>query len=568
MDPFVEIEIITSEVAKQGQKITPLVRDPIREKFYDMRSLAASNPDTWHDPKLFYRQGKFMEDFVDDYDKVAPVSMYSPTYQRLGYDQLRTYFTWRSKVRHGQFLPIPQSYQFLYIYELINGIGVSGPVDGLDRLMPLWDACRGHSAVLDESIAAWLKDYHVYYELPHSFAEFTQIRGLQDYYRKTFLFDFDPETTLENWAGTAGYDLTEFCTGEHRGLMRTGLFHAVVAMQKYFENRNECMIDFFYFGSPKVWWPFDDAVFNPTGSPTTRVVRISDCEVYRCENGRWDTRDLTPYAFTNNLIGYFIMVMESALRNLVGFKGKAIKGAARYKNTASVFPGMTVIGELTRLIESVAKKVYQDATRVVVTVDTHNLTRIREEAEVTQEKLIVDENATSDPSLRSGVAPSLRGGAEAIQKPQPCQFGLEAPPEHQPCHFGEVFDPESSCNGLQTRHTAVSTNETCPMGFNLKIADQVRNDISRNDIALSEATDPWTTFKNALSLLELKALKITLSNPDDIKTFANDNNIMLEILADGINEKAMDAIGDNILELADTMVIYEDYITEIEGLLR
>lgn len=510
MDPFVEIEIVSSEVAKQGQKITPLVRDPIREKFYDMRSLAASNPDTWHDSKLFYRQGKFMEDFVDDYDKVAPVSMYSPTYQRLGYDQLRTYFTWRSKVRHGQLLPVPQSYLFLYIYELINGIGVSDSADGLDKLMHLWDACRGHSTVLDESIAAWLKDYHVYYELPHNFAEFIQTRGLQDYYRKTFLFDFDPETTLENWAGTAGYDLTEFCTGEHRGLMRTGLFHAVVAMQKYFENRDESMINFFYFDSPKVWWPFDDAVFNPTGSPTTRVVRISASEVYRCKNGRWDTSEMTPYAFTHNLIGYFIMVMESALRNLVGFKGKAIKGVARYKNTASVFPGMTVIGELTRLIESVAKKVYQDATRVVVAVDTHNLTRIREEAEVTQEKLIVEE-----------VSQPYYSGAEVT-----------------PCHFGEVFDPESSCNGLQDMPIAVTTN------------------------------DIWATFKNSLSTVELEALQITLSNPDDIKIFANDNNIMLEILADGINEKAMDAVGDNILELADTMVIYEDYISEIEGLLK
>lgn len=42
-----------------------------------------------------------MEDFEDDYDGDAPFSMYYPCYQMMGYEQLRTYFSWRSKVRKG-----------------------------------------------------------------------------------------------------------------------------------------------------------------------------------------------------------------------------------------------------------------------------------------------------------------------------------------------------------------------------------------------------------------------------------------------------------------------------------
>ena len=45
----------------------------------------------------------------------------------------------------------------------------------------------------------------------------------------------------------------------------------------------------------------------------------------------------------------------------------------------------------------------------------------------------------------------------------------------------------------------------------------------------------------------------------NIKQFAGQNKIMLEVLADGINEKAADCLGDNILELEDDMVIYEEY---------
>ena len=48
-----------------------------------------------------------------------------------------------------------------------------------------------------------------------------------------------------------------------------------------------------------------------------------------------------------------------------------------------------------------------------------------------------------------------------------------------------------------------------------------------------------------------------------IKAFADENGIMLEVLADSINEKAADFIGDSILEFADGMAIYEDYREKI-----
>jgi len=42
---------------------------------------------------------------------------------------------------------------------------------------------------------------------------------------------------------------------------------------------------------------------------------------------------------------------------------------------------------------------------------------------------------------------------------------------------------------------------------------------------------------------------------------------MLEVLADSINEKAIDTIGDNILELDDSPTIYEEYINKIKEMV-
>ena len=50
---------------------------------------------------MFYRQAKLMADFEDDYREEEPFSMYFPDYQSMGYEQLRTYFTWRTNVRKG-----------------------------------------------------------------------------------------------------------------------------------------------------------------------------------------------------------------------------------------------------------------------------------------------------------------------------------------------------------------------------------------------------------------------------------------------------------------------------------
>ena len=83
---------------------------------------------------VFCKQAEFMAKFEDDYPEYAEFSMYFPDYQRMGYRQLRTYFTWRSKVRQGQVMRTSFSYVFLYLYELINNIGVESGEDGLSLI--------------------------------------------------------------------------------------------------------------------------------------------------------------------------------------------------------------------------------------------------------------------------------------------------------------------------------------------------------------------------------------------------------------------------------------------------
>ena len=80
--------------------------------------------------------------------------------------------------------------------------------------------------------------------------------------------------------------------------------------------------------------------------------------------------------------------------------------------------------------------------------------------------------------------------------------------------------------------------------------------------------DGWAALKDALSPTERKALSLILHGGADIKAFADENGVMLEVLADNINEKAADYVGDNILEWAGDRMIYDEYrekVTEMVG---
>ena len=82
-----------------------------------------------------------MEDYEDDVPWNGTYKRYFPTYHDLNLPQLRGYFTWRTHVRRGEFLPIPTSLAYLYVYELLNGIGASSPEDVLQKLREFEAAC-------------------------------------------------------------------------------------------------------------------------------------------------------------------------------------------------------------------------------------------------------------------------------------------------------------------------------------------------------------------------------------------------------------------------------------------
>ena len=108
------------------------------------------------------RQGEFMKDVEDDYERRVYCAVQRPVYAAMSNSQLRTYFTWRTDIRRGIYRDIEKPYVLLYCYELLNKIGVDSSKEAYERLVSLWENVRAGAKYADEILPRWIKDFYAF----------------------------------------------------------------------------------------------------------------------------------------------------------------------------------------------------------------------------------------------------------------------------------------------------------------------------------------------------------------------------------------------------------------------
>lgn len=114
----------------------------------------------------FIEEGERLSSKVGEKAEFVPFRKYYPTYSDLNPFQLNWYLYWRTLVRKGEFLDTDLSYIFLYVYELINSIGIDDPLEGYGRLFDLWRNYRKDFPRLDNYLIDWIADFSIVYSLP------------------------------------------------------------------------------------------------------------------------------------------------------------------------------------------------------------------------------------------------------------------------------------------------------------------------------------------------------------------------------------------------------------------
>jgi hypothetical protein len=503
----------------QPQVVNPIV-DENRKIFNEMRQIARDTqlPSNFNshfynkqtrisNSKVFYKQAVFMKDYEDDYNGYVEFSNYFPYYQQMSYAQLRTYFTWRTDVRRGNVTNVSLSYAFVYIYELIHNIGVADSQEGLDKLMFFWRAFKRFDSSIDKYMIKWIKDYHIYYDLPKPFKEFVCENNLQAHYAKVFMYETDMNDNFDLFCNVSKYDIRKsvFLTDDTKGQLSDCFCTVIHKLRDAFDRAGIIFDDLIFYPTNKmsVWTPFQDALFySATNRPDKKVV-FSDKEIYICSQNFWSFSSTLAMNSGRQLIGYIMKQTESELRKVTKFKHKL--SADIHLVDSELIKKLESVGlSLNNIIQEAVNQYYKEATKIVVSVDETSLHKIRLEADDTQEKLIV--------------------------------------PDIEPMMYFET--------------SKVETVEASPVISQTVFAD--------SSVAIE---DNWTSLFHILGEIEVNALKLILQGDTNLKHFADANGVMLEVLADSINEKAIDTIGDNILELDDSLTIYEEYINKIKEMV-
>lgn len=418
---FVEIVIGGANNAPKTE-IIPEAAAPINEQAVDekraafskMKQLARETPSlrinqsNFYKPtllndmsKVFYKQAELMKDFNDDFNGNTSFNAYYPYYQLMNYEQLRTYFTWRTNVRNGVVKNTSLSYAYVYIYELLNNIGTSDPRGSLKALMDFRRAFLAHNDSIDKYLLKWIKDYHIYYDLADSYGAFITENSLAGLIPENEGCGTESQG-VALFLNISKYDMRKsaFYTEENRGLIDGCMDYVINGLKTLFESKALNLEDFIFplIKGKTEWNPFQRSLFYPRVKQRDRHVVFSEKEVYICLQGKWTYGPVNESG--RQFIGYVIKQAESALRRAAGFKYKLSSktGVLTPEHLKTLERAGILIDDA---INGLCLEFYTSYNRKVISVDENTLEKIRLEALETQEKLIIQESEGETLSLNN-----------------------------------------------------------------------------------------------------------------------------------------------------------------------
>ena len=408
-------EIYADEpILKTGRQMQNFLPDQYRK----MREISRWQDDPkggagrWlSEAELFYRQGLLMADFEDDCPYNGIFKSYFPTYNAMSDRQLRGYFTWRARVRRGTVEETSTSFAFLYLYELICGIGATDPLDGFRKIKSFWESYRAFEPGIDRFARVWLQDYAVFHGLDPQL--------LSD--SKTVLFDkalielrraardltppstskapkrrkssepvlpLPPDEAREERLMAAidalsTYNLanSRLNRSHHRDLRHVACA-VYVRMARYYDTHRKTGIVASLFGEETAmpYTMFASAVFFAPERHEDCEYRLDPIHIYRCQNGFWECMRIHGSRQKSSKLGEMMRACDQRLR-LALDPSHPLKEEKVPKYLAKIIDD-----------EIVAWLSWDAAHQPVkIDIDLSQLGHIRSAAAQTREALLIDE---------------------------------------------------------------------------------------------------------------------------------------------------------------------------------
>ena len=507
--------------------------------------------------ELFYRQGLLMADFEDDCPYNGTFKSYFPTYNAMSDRQLRGYFTWRAQVRRGTVEETSTSFAFLYLYELICGIGVDNPLDGFNKIKAFWDVYRAFEPGIDRFARVWLQDYAVFHGLDPKLLRDSKTvmfdnalielrRAARDLVpapssqtpkrRKTSepTLPLPPDEVREerlmaaiNALSTYNLSSSRLDRSHHRDLRHVACA-VYVRMVRYYDTHRKTGIVASLFGEETAmpYTMFASAVFFAPERHEDCEYRLDPIHIYRCQNGFWECMRIHGSRQKSSKLGEMMRACDQRLR-LALDPAHPLKEEKVPKYLAKIIDD-----------EIVAWLSWDAAHQPVkIDIDLSQLGHIRSAAAQTREALLIDEEREDGASAEAEAAdsgqPEAEPAAAATVEAVAAAAGQDESdePTISTEQFGVVAPLLAPTPAFAAATPADATNELVP------------------------AADAYLRALLEHNAVQAESAVVQSEQSEDM-------------LVDTINEALFDLVGDTVIEFsAAGPQIIEDYEADVRGYL-
>ena len=505
--------------------------------------------------EIFYRQAKYLENFEDNYEvKNVHRNSYHMfgvdyTYSNFSFNDFRTYFSWRTKIRKGEFELIDWEYEQIYLNELLNQIGCKDENEVMDKLIEFWKGYRQCTLKIDSVMPNIIKEFYITngFKIPYTeiMKKFpievkTQAKDLKDINKGIYTdkIDFLDEISTYKIAKSKlletkyGYLLNQ-CIEKIFTKLNSKFKEDNISLSEMLMHKHET----------EYWW-------NPLRNynifykkESIGPIIIEGTEKYECVDGAWNRTIYSENRAYRNTIGYILKTMECYIREYLGYR----KLKLPEKNEIIKDIGEYYCSEKTR---NVLRKIYKMNLQEIIQIET---IKFLEENKIPKMifKKPKEKQDEFEQEEKIEVVFNQEQFAKIREKSEEIQKAL-------------IIEENIEKNDEETKNSVVREESI----ENDKEISEIKKDTidKPKEVANTQEENVFKKFAYNLNPEEKEIINVLLEKQDvenKIMQIAQSHNEMLEVIISNINDKALETIGDTVIE-SDMSSIYEDYEEEIK----
>lgn len=493
-------------------------------------------------------------------------SSYWPTYAAMKPEQERWYFYWRTEFRRGEKVETDLSYLFIYVYELINGVGWDDPQDGLNTMIRVWESYRARFRRLDGYMADWVREFALVnsLDLPESSAlEQTagQLKGeLLDLELSRRFGETPAELTWELIARLSDYDVTtsRFYKDTGKKVLPRVLPHVVRAIDEHLiTTRGIRLTGLFREADIRITerYLFRSAVYDPEKYGRTFLVRAPK---------------LSLHAQLRDFMTQVMRQTENELRARFKFGGRlrGIKLDPEISETIAAAVEREFVPPEERVLPEPPKrpevqfnpeeldKLRRDSDEVLRMLTGELMSAgdgAKSIAEPNDENEAAPVQASTEPDVQDD--PAEYDGFETMELPEDAEEGWSADPVPGALSFDPVAEgPNSEGEADESVRSSEAATDTAASAS-----------IGEDGWDVAGLDDDWQSLAALLGPADRQMLRAVLLRSGDAERMgiARAAGELPETVIDRINEAAMETIGDLLIDAGEVL---EEYIPILEGL--